>query len=174
MEKEPKILLNETPTNTWTSSIDSTELGISEDVSNILDNNEEKITCAKEELSIEQYNALWEKFITHEKMTVDKLTVIGYMLSVDEIIERWAEKLANMTMAELKLEIKIIHAKNELSEEQYDAIERYLDYDGMTADKITLLKNLSPIMIKNWAELFINMTYSGLNDLIIVNNNSKQ
>lgn len=72
------------------------------------------------------------------------------------------------------LELKKIHAKNELSEKQYDAIERYLDYDGMTIEKITLLKNLSPEMIKNWAGIFTNMTYSGLNDLIIVNNNSKK
>ena len=61
----------------------------------------EKMNQAKNVLSPEQYQAIWEKNILNEKMDIDKLTVIWYMLWVEDIQEITPEKLVEMSTKEI-------------------------------------------------------------------------
>ena len=61
----------------------------------------EKIKQAKNVLSPEQYQAIWEKNILDERMTGNKLTVIWYMLWVEDIKQITPEKLVEMPIKEI-------------------------------------------------------------------------
>ncbi|MFK7779581.1 MAG: hypothetical protein QM490_00300 [Candidatus Gracilibacteria bacterium] len=55
-------------------------------------------------LSVEEITMLGE-WITHENMTVDKIILIGEMLSKDDILKIGAENLAKMSIGDLQMEI---------------------------------------------------------------------
>ena len=53
------------------------------------------------DLSIDQIKAIGWEFISHKKMTSQKITIIGYMLSMGDIIRIWASQLAEMNIKQL-------------------------------------------------------------------------
>ncbi len=61
----------------------------------------EKMNQAKNVLSDKQIQAIWEENILNPKMDIDKLTVIGYMLWVEDIQEITPEKLVEMSTKEI-------------------------------------------------------------------------
>lgn len=62
----------------------------------------EKMYAIEEYLTIEQITVISWLFLSHENMTVDKIILIGQMLSADEILDIWAENLAKMTIGEIQ------------------------------------------------------------------------
>ncbi|MFK7780587.1 MAG: hypothetical protein QM490_05645 [Candidatus Gracilibacteria bacterium] len=53
------------------------------------------------DLSIEQIKALGSECLSHELMKSEKITIIGYMLSADNIKKIGPERLAEITITEL-------------------------------------------------------------------------
>jgi len=54
-----------------------------------------------DDLTIDQIIALWGENISHELMTDEKLTVVGYMFSASDIENIWAENIARISIDEL-------------------------------------------------------------------------
>lgn len=69
-------------------------------ISNVVDSNE-KFEAINDNLSRQQKESIWSKYLEYETMTVWKITVIGYMLSAEDIKDIWAKKLALMDIKEL-------------------------------------------------------------------------
>lgn len=64
----------------------------------------ERMHTIEKRLGVEEIKILWE-WITHKNMTVDKIILIGEMLSVDDLLKIWAENLAKMSISELQTAI---------------------------------------------------------------------
>jgi len=61
----------------------------------------EKLEVINNNLSEKQINAIWWNILALESMTESKITIIGFMLSREEIKKEWAERLAKISVEEL-------------------------------------------------------------------------
>jgi hypothetical protein len=64
----------------------------------------EKMHIIDKYLTVELINVLWI-FINYENMSLDKITLIGQMMSVEEILEIWVERLTEMSISDLQIEL---------------------------------------------------------------------
>lgn len=64
----------------------------------------ERMYTIEKRLNIEKINELWT-CISHKNMTIDKIILIGEMLSIDDIRDFWAEKLTQISIADLQMEL---------------------------------------------------------------------
>lgn len=74
-----------------------------------IENYEKKVEYIKNYFYPKLYEAIWEKWVLSESMTIDKLKVIGTYLSIWQIIAIWWENLVHEWMSPEK--IKIIWGK---------------------------------------------------------------
>ena len=61
----------------------------------------EKFKAINENLSEKQRSAIWTEYLEYETMTISKITVIGFMLSAEEIKKEWPRNLALISIKEL-------------------------------------------------------------------------
>lgn len=61
----------------------------------------EKLEAINDNLSEIQKNTIWLDILGLESMTIEKITVIGYMLSAENIMDIWVEELAKIDINEL-------------------------------------------------------------------------
>jgi len=83
---------------------------VSEVIKNVSENAEiiKKLNISKEKLDIIndnlseiQKNTIWLDILALDSMTIGKITVIGYMLSAEDIMDIWVEKLSKIDISEL-------------------------------------------------------------------------
>ena len=56
----------------------------------------EKLEAINDNLSEIQKNTIWLDILGLESMTIEKITVTGYMLSAEDIMDIWVEELAKI------------------------------------------------------------------------------
>jgi len=108
MKKSDEILVDQ-EASLWNNKPKQLE-EISEVTDNVRKNTEninnwsiskEKLEAINDNLSEIQKNTIWLDILRLESMTIEKIIVTGYMLSAEDIMDIWVEKLAEIDINEL-------------------------------------------------------------------------
>jgi len=158
------------------SDINNVIIESTEESQNIL-NGEKKLEYAKETLWEELYETIWKKYILDEWMTIDKIDIIPYSISKEQIIAMWIKNLVNKKMTTAKIEyvwsnmsiddiveiwqeelLNISIVKLVLSEEKYNLIWELLEKSNASIQKINNIekKITTEQIIALWINNMIN------------------
>ena len=64
----------------------------------------EKMHIIEKYLTVELINVLWI-FINYENMSLDKIILIGQRMSAEEVLKIWVERLTEMSISDLQIEL---------------------------------------------------------------------